>query len=280
MKKIFNKKSRWVVAIALLIALAALISFVAGSSGGDSISRAGNVFLRPVRSMMSSLVGSLENVYSYMYDHDRLKAENEALKARVAELEDEYHEYIEVNEENERLRDLLGLSQRRSDFKYESASVISWTSSNWRSSFTINKGSSSGLELYDCIITENGYVVGQITELGLTSSTVSTLLDPGSGIGAVVSGTGDDCVAQGDFTLMPDGKLKLTFIADSSTLIAGDEILTSGKGGAFPRGLMIGTVSEMVKSATGFEDYAVVTPSASLDDLFNVFVITDFEITE
>ena len=96
-----------------------------------------------------------------MYKYDQIVEENEQLKDKVAQLEEEYRDYTAISNENEELKQLLGLTDKHSDFKLAQASIISWTASNWSSTFTISKGTNAGIELNDCVITENGYIIGQ-----------------------------------------------------------------------------------------------------------------------
>ncbi len=99
---------------------------------------------------MERAVNRLEKLYGYIYEYDRLAAENEELKAQISEMEEAVRESQAANEENELLRELLELREKRKDFVFESATVISWSSSNWESAFTISKVISSGIEAGRC----------------------------------------------------------------------------------------------------------------------------------
>ena len=99
-------------------------------------------------------------------------------------------------------------------------------------------------------------------------------------LGGIVNRTYSAGVLEGDFTLMGQGKLKLSYLSDSAQLVSGDEVLTSGKGGVYPSGLVVGTVDGVFTDPSGINRYAVVTPTAALADLTEVFIITDFDIVE
>ncbi len=280
MKDFIRKKGIYIAIAAVIIAIISAVSVALNSSNSDLAAQISGTVLKPVKGVMSSLVNSLERLYDYAYKYDTIVEENEELKNRVSNLEEEYRESTEIHEENERLRNLLGLSKRHSDYRYETATIISWTASNLSSSFTINKGSASGLELYDCIITDCGDLVGQITELGTSSATVTTILDTTSSIGVFVYETGETAVLEGDFELLKSGYSKLSYLQDDTDVATGSAIVTSGKGGTFPQGLMIGTVEDVVIGPSGLDTYAAVKPSANINGLTHVFVITDFEVTE
>ena len=79
---------------------------------------------------------------------------------------------------------------------------------------------------------------------------------------------------------MPDGMLRLDYIADGTTLLNGDLIITSGLGGYYPPDLVIGTVEEVVVDDSGVTDYALLTPAVDYDELTEVFVVTDFTVVD
>ena len=180
----------------------------------------------------------------------------------------------------DRLRELLDLQAKRRDFVFESAKVTARSSTNWDSTLTIGKGSSAGLEVNDCVITETGTLVGVVSEVGLNWSKVSTLINTDIEIGGQVTRTYSAGILEGDFTLMSQGKLKLSYLPDGAQLVAGDEVVTSGKGDVFPSGLVVGTVEAVFTDPSGMNRYAVVEPDVDLDSLVEVFVIKSFDIVE
>lgn len=280
LRNFINKKGFWVIAASILIALVAAVSVALGNTGSDVANSFSNALMKPVKTVMSSFVDNLEGYYNYMYKYDALLVENQRLKSQIATLEEEYREYTDISKENARLRALLKLSERHSDYKYETANIISWTSSNYASSFTINKGTSSGLELYQGVITEDGYLVGQITQIDYSSATVTTILDSTSSVGALVNETNEVAIVNGDFTLFQDGQMKLSYLQHDTNVIPGDTIITSGKGGIYPQGLVVGYVDRVVNDASGINVYATIDPAAEIQNLTHIFVITDFTVSQ
>ena len=84
----------------------------------------------------------------------------------------------------------------------------------------------------------------------------------------------------GEYSFMKNKQAKLTFLADGAHIYVGDEVLTSGNGGAFPQGLVIGTITAVQTEAGGQIEYGVVEPQVVFDSLVQVFVIKDFEVVE
>ena len=182
--------------------------------------------------------------------------------------------------ENERLRELFEWSQKHTDFTLESAKIVAWDTSNYTSAFTISKGSKSGIELGDCVVTEYGALVGQVIELGSEWATIRSIIDVDMDVGALVGPDSFAGVITGEFSLMNHGYTRVTYLASGAEIFAGDEVLTSGKGGSFPAGLLIGTVSAVRTENGGQVTYGIVTPSSKLASLSQVFIIKDFAVVE
>lgn len=202
------------------------------------------------------------------------------LRKENAQLTEDLRQAKTDSEENQRLRDLNGLRQQRRDFTFEAAHVIERSTSNWSRTLTLNKGTSLGVEKGDCVVDQYGYLVGVITDAGLNWSTVTTILDTDSQLGALVFRTGEVTVAMGDLALMNQGKLKLSYLEGESSLINGDMIVTSGLGGYYPSGLVIGSVEEIKTDDNGLTRYATILPKTDITQLVEVFVITDFTIVD
>ena len=118
------------------------------------------------------------------------------------------------------------------------------------------------------------------SELGTNWATVSTLIDVDMSVGAFVGATGNSGMVVGEFSFMRSKTAKLTYLADGAQIFVGDDVLTSGSGGAFPAGLMIGTLTAVQTEAGGQIEYGIVEPQANLDSLVQVFVIKDFTVVE
>ena len=270
----------------ILLLVAALLLSVALSLGSavfgspDPVSNAVGAVINHFRSGITSVLDWFGGVQEYVLHYDELHAELDDLRAQVAKLEDEVRQNEQAARENEKLRELLNLKQKRSDFSFQSARVSERSTDNWANTLTLSRGTDAGLEVGDCVITETGALVGVIDVVGINWSTVSTVINTTTELGGIVNRTYSAGVLEGDFTLMGQGKLKLGYLSDSAQLVSGDEVLTSGKGGVYPAGLVVGTVDGVFTDPSGINRYAVVTPAADLSELIEVFVVTDFDIVE
>ncbi len=265
-----------VVSVVILVSVSSV--YLAGKAG--PISNASGVIKTPVQSAADSLLGWFESLYGQIYEYDKLVAENNALKAQLADAEERAREGEAAVGENEELRELLGLKQKHSDFILETARIVNWNSSNWSSSFSINKGEDAELAVGMPVITSAGELVGQISEVGDNWANVKTIIDVEIDVGVLVGETGNPAMAIGDFELMQDGKCRIFHLTEGTNLIESDIVLTSGRGGSFPQGLVLGTIESVLTEAGGQMPYGVLAPSADLASLSQIAIIKDFTVIE
>lgn len=280
MKEYLKKNGIRIAVIVLAVAVITGFSATARSGEIGFLQNVTGVLEAPIKKVLSSTVNWFDTIYGYLYKYDSLQAENESLRSQLADAQQSARDGIAASEENTRLRKLLELREKHTDYEMESCKVVLWSSSNWSSSFTISKGKTSGIELNDPVVTEYGVVVGQVTELGDTWATVSTVIDVDMSIGAYVGTSGSSGMSIGEFALMKKKEAKLTFLAEGAQIFVGDEVLTSGSGGAFPAGLLIGTISNVQTEAGGQIEYGIIKPECNFDSLVQVFVIKSYEVVE
>ena len=279
--KVFLRKTApRLLAAVLVIALLAVAATSLMKGRAGLITDLEGRLRRPFQQGAETIASWLEGLYGSVYDYDQLKAENETLREQLAEAQAEARAGQEALEENERLRQLLSFSQRHTDYGLESAKVVSYSASNWSALITISKGDESGIEVGDSVITESGSLVGQVIEVGSGWSTVRTIIDVDMNVGGYVSNSGATGMVVGEYTLMQEGHVKLGYLAEGVSLFEGDTVLTSGKGGAFPSGLVIGSVAEVRSDAGGQETYGVIQPACDLANMVQVFIIKDYKIVE
>ena len=279
--KVFLRKTApRLLAAVLVIALLAVAATSLMKGRAGLITDLEGRLRRPFQQGAETIASWLEGLYGSVYDYDQLKAENETLREQLAEAQAEARAGQEALEENERLRQLLSFSQRHTDYDLESAKVVSYSASNWSALITISKGDESGIEVGDSVITESGSLVGQVIEVGSGWSTVRTIIDVDMNVGGYVSNSGATGMVVGEYTLMQEGHVKLSYLAEGVSLFEGDTVLTSGKGGAFPSGLVIGSVAEVRSDAGGQESYGVIQPACDLANMVQVFIIKDYKIVE
>ncbi len=276
MNKLFSTRVKGILIAALVVAILCGVFALIRTEAGP-LSNLINGLLSPVRSAVTTIARQVESLYNYIYQYDLLVAKNADLTARLAAAEEQIRDAETYEHENERLRALANLSQQHEDYDFVDAYISAWSDSNWGSGFRINKGSNQGVSAGQCVITENGQVVGLVSEVGFNWSTVMTILDPTSEIGAMVYGSGYMGVAQGDFELMGKGQLRMSYLSTDAVIRNGDRVLTTGSGDYYPQGLVIGEVTDVALDQAGVDKYAVIEPAAEIDTLEQVFVIISYD---
>jgi rod shape-determining protein MreC len=280
LKQKVKHKGIWILVAAFLLVLAGGVFTAVFPDRVPVLTQIVGTVTAPIQRGTAAAARWLNGIYSYTYKFDAIQRENEELKIRLAEMEEKVRAAEASERENERLRKLIGLQERRKDFVFESASVTSRGSSNWASTLTISKGTASGVEKNDCVITASGYLVGVVAEAGYNWSTVITVVDTDIELGGMIYRTEELCMVEGAFDLMSQGRMKLSYFSEDSELMRGDVVVTSGLGGVYPSGLPIGRVEDVRMDASGVSRFAVLAPMADLSDLTQVFVIKEFMIEE
>ena len=261
-----------VIAVAL-----ALMSFFSASS--SPLANLTGVLASPFRSAYTAVATWFNDKQAYYKDVKALEEENAALKQAIAEMEETVRQAQADRDENVLLRQLLDLrAQRRDLTDFEAATITEHSVTNWASSLTLNKGTSHGVEVGDSVIDATGALVGVVDEAGYNWCTVLTTVDTDTSLGARVFRTKDLGLAQGDFALMGENLLRLDYLPSDCELLSGDLVETSGLGGFFPSGLVIGYVKEVQLDDSGAASYAIVAPAVEFDQLTEVFVIKSFDI--
>jgi rod shape-determining protein MreC len=253
----------------LLSVVMMVLSGTEGSPGPMSYVRNGvEIVATPFRylgALASQPFSGLGNIFGNLTASEatlsELREENARLTAENAELK-------ESSLTAANLEALLELKNTYS-LQTTGARVISGSTSTWESTITIDKGSTSGLEV-GMPVTDAYGVIGQISECNATTSVVRLITDERSGVSAMIQSTR----AQGQLTGSADGTLYLTLVRTDQNVAVGDIVVTSGLGGTYPKGLPLGTVTS-VEKPTGAQYYTIVVKPVSLTSNFEeVLVIT------
>ena len=281
MKNFLKNNGIWVFAAAVVIAVMLTLLSVFSYTSSPLVNAA-NTLATPFRAAYTAVADWFNDKQKYYQINTALEEENDLLRRQLAQAEAEIRQAREDSAENALLKDLLGLKEDRPDLTsdIETASVMEHSVTNWSSTLTIDKGINSALEIGDCVIDKTGAFVGTISEVGTNWATILTLVDTDTALGAKVFRTGDLGVAQGNFSLMESGRLRLDYLPANASLLGGDLVVTSGLGGFLPAGLVIGSVEELKLDASGADSYAILTPAVSLDTLSDVVIIRSFTAPE
>ena len=268
---------------ALLCVFAVIIGIIiyqAASGAYASLPQAivGTV-VTPIVKFSSSISNSVGGFFNSLLNASDTKKENEKLKEELAEAYDKLSDLETYKQENEQLKEFLEIKEQNADYKMMSAQVIGRDSTSHFGEFTVNKGSVNGIELNAPVITAQG-LVGIVSHVGPTYCTVTTILDPEINVGVYNTRTQETGVASGDAALSNSGKTKLRLLPRDTALLSGDIIQTSGIGGMFPEGLLVGTIETIKAENSGVSMYAEIKPVVDVFEVTNVMILTDFSVDE
>lgn len=275
MKKRLNGRIRAILIIA--IALAVVTAVTSAVFGTTFLRQAVQTVLTPVRSGISSITRQIERYYDYIFGYEALEAENKYLEERIMKIERDIRNADVLQRENDRLNELLNMQKSNPDYQYCDAYIVSWDSSNWKSTFSIAKGTNSGLEEGMVVVTEYNQVIGMITAIGPNWATVTTILDTTLEVSASITSSGHTGVVQGTFMSGEESTLRMNYLPTDIVLRNGDQVVTTGSE-VYPKNLIIGYISDAGYDETGVAKYATLIPAADFQQLEQVFVITHFSV--
>ena len=275
MRHFFSTKVRIVLVVALLLTAGlAVLTSLTGTTVGDLFVKG---VLTPLRSGAQSLTAQAEKIYNYIFEYESLSVENEALKQELAQLQDSVLDNAATQRENERLRKLLELKKAHEDYELVDAYIIGRSSVDWTSSFTINRGTTAGIQPGMCAITENGEVVGLVVEAGTNYAVIKSVLDSSLEISGTIASSGYSGMVQGGYTAGQEGLLLMDYLPSSSVIRNHDQVVTSGST-VYPRNLILGYVVDAGFNETGVAKFALLEPAADIDKLEQVFIMTAFSM--
>ena len=275
MRHLFSTRLRVILIVALMLSAALAILSNATSLSVPNMLVQG--FLAPFKAGANALTTHAENFYGYIFSYESLSAENEALKAQIADMQDEARQADAYQRENQRLRNMLNFSATREDFVMVDAYIIGRDSTDWSNELTINMGTDAGIGEDMCAITANGEVVGLIVEAGPNYAVIKTILHSSLEISGTIASTGHNGMVQGGYTSGRKDLLRMDYLPSSSIIRNKDEVATSGST-VYPRNLILGYVVDAGFAETGVAKYAILEPAANFDSLEQVFVLTQYAV--
>jgi rod shape-determining protein MreC len=268
---------RRVVAFTILLSISLILMAISSSPGVTEFQRAMAYALRPVQGVIHDVADSVASAVAAVGEIQGLHSDNAALRRENERLAADNLRAQAIEKENEQL---TGLLQLRSSFKYETAAaeVIARESSEARRSVTISKGTDDGIAKGDVVIAEGGALVGRVSDVGPTFAFVTLISDRSS----TVTGETETSTARGEVVGQLGGALIMQNIDSTEKVLPGEQVLTPGievAGGirsSYPKGLVIGEVTDVRKDANSVVQTAYLLPTTDLDKLAHVLVILDY----
>lgn len=279
MKEFFHTiKFKIIIALTAVLIGAMIYSVTTGgySSGSNYLFE---VIFEPVRSLSSKISDKVSTSLDMVINAEKYYNENQQLKAQLGAIYNDLIDYDKVLRENKELRVMLELKEEYENYKFSPpCTVIARTTNDPYGSFTVDKGSSDGIEPGDPVVTETG-IVGVCFEVSPSTSKVRTLYSPKTAVGVYTVRTKAEGIAEGGYDLAVKGRIRMSYISKESDIKEGDVIVTSGSAN-YPAGQLIGTVESVQMEQNGLSKFAIIIPAEDPGTLTSVFVITDYTLDE
>ena len=204
-------------------------------------------------------------------DVDKLRQENEDLRKENEELKNGQRELEVIKKENDTLKEYQNLKDKFSVFTTVPGMVIERSYSNYDKILVINVGSADGIKENMAVACGQG-LVGHVIAVNEHTSKVQTIADTANTISANISTSNQSILVKG--TIGVTQELKATSIPAEATVMQGDTLTTSGLGGIYPKGILIGTIKEIVNTKNQTDRYATIVPSVNFNTVNTILVIT------
>ena len=234
-----------------------------------------------LESAVSSIINPIQRVFidarnkiqgnsSYFSNMESILQENEDLKIKNSELETKLRELELIKAENTKLQEYMNLTDKYASYQTIPAYVINRDVSNYSSTLILNAGTNDGIKEKMTVIADKG-LVGYVVSVTENTCKVQVIIDSASTVSCTISTTDESIICKG--TLENNQVLRASYIPTSAELIQGDNVYTSGVGGIYPKGIIIGTIKEIITTSNITDRYAIVEPAVDFSKIDTVLII-------
>ena len=265
-----------IVAVFIIASIIGIFSAMTARDKATFAEGAVQTLTEPGKRGATGVVGWLTSLFNRFESLEDLREENRLLKQENIELDKKIRDNSGLEEENYELRKMLDLVEKEASLKLQAVRIVAKNPSNWYSTITINKGEKDGIKKNQPVLTANKELIGQVYKVGFDWAEIITVLDPESGVGSMVERSRDTGITEGDSALKFKGYCKLGYMSRMADIKEGDYVETSGLGGIYPKGLLIGTVVNVVEDNVSMTKSATVKPMVDFGNINEAFVLMDY----
>ncbi len=223
--------------------------------------------LSPVQSGLTNFKQGISHFFDDYVANISASRNNRTLQKEVESLKSELFSYSEMTKENERLKELLQFGQ---DIDKEKvlAQIVGWDASRDYKSIRINKGKKDGIKLLSSVVTTQG-LVGYIYRLTDNFADILTILDADNKVDGIIERTRSHGIVEG----LSRQRCSMNYVTRTEPIELNDLVLTSGLGNIYPKGIRIGTVTQIERDSYGISQDVVISPSVDFSQLEEVIVL-------
>ena len=225
-------------------------------------------FTAQIRDSFHELLKDIQTSREARNEIDELKHEVNYLREKLIDYED-------TKQENARLFKYYDIKKDNPDMEFVSARVVGRMVGNSKGNFFIDVGEVDGVSINDTVITENGFV-GRVCRVGKFTSNVKTIMASDIQVGIIDNNTGNSGILSGTPELADKDLTRMILIKYRDSVNVSDILTTSGLSGMYPKNLKVGKIKSIDYDSSNSYYYAVIEPFDIMDDIKNVFVVTNF----
>lgn len=276
MKNFFKSTSFKITALLLAFCLLGMFFAAVTNSGTSPVTSVAGVVFSPLQRLASFAAEKFDSFKGGFVSAATYQKQVESLQNQVASLQSQLVDYEKLRKKVESYENFLEVKENNPDYKFVASTVIGRDAADVFGSFTLNVGTTDGVSV-NCPVIYGEYLIGVVKEANPTTCVVHTILNPQVNVSAYEIRTGEIGYVNTTTALSLEQMCRLSGLDGNSTVTTGGIVCTSGIGGIYPRGLIIGTVTSVEADEANVSSNAVIKPDIDLTNLQDVFIITDFE---
>ena len=258
--------------ITIIILIMLVIFSNVNSEKITSIENVASTIVMPIENGLTYLKNKINNNDKFFQNVNELKTENESLKQKNSELEQQLREYEIMKNENDQLKQQLNLAEKYGEYKTVPGTIISRDISNYSKTLVINIGSDNGIKEKMTVLADEG-LVGYVISTTNKTAKIQTIVDSASATSCIASTTRDTMICKG--TIENKSVLSASNIDTNARIIQGDSVETSGLGGIYLKGIHVGKIKKVNEGSNKTDSYATIETAVDFEKLENVLFITN-----
>ena len=278
MKLLRNKLA--VTIIVLSVSFLCLIVYTVKRDSISMIENGASVALNPIQGILYKATDTVKGTLDFFLNFSEVKEENKRLVKENEELKDKLLVYSDLEEENERLREVLNFAQERDNYNYIACDIIGYSGGSFLDGYKVNKGENANIQKGMIVIAAQG-LVGQVTQVGSNWSIVQSLVNENIAVSVMVESTREVTGYLKGFKDSQNRNLaKVYDLPMDSEVKEGDVIMTSGVGELYPKEIKIGEVTHVEEDKIKVMKSAVVKPYVDFNKLEELFIVSPKDTRE
>ena len=278
-KEKFTLPSKYLLFLLTCVCIAIMVLSFKTPAINTPLNSVAGMLLVPFQNGIAEVGGWISDKSDQLMEIKDVLDENQRLKEEVDRLTIENTKFQQERYELNQLRQLLKLDEEYLEYEKIGAQIIARDSSNWFSSFTINKGSDDGIQI-NCNVMAGSGLVGRVTDVGPNYAKVTSIIEDNNNTSGLLLSTGDHLIVTGDLSTMPKGMIAFNKLVDSDNKAAvGDKIVTSNISDHYLPGILIGYISSIETDSNNLTKSGTLTTAVDFEHLEDVLVIMELKQT-